>query len=338
MIDPVVVGLRGAPLAAALTLTAVAAAVVTYGWGTQKLRDDHAVHEARMSAELAEVGVRVKAIEERLAAHAHEPPREPPALQEPKARRGDPTRALLVVHAEWRMGVARAAELGRTCPDKMPLLESEIEAVKQALKARRISLDVAEQDRFAAMSDAELSKYGLVIHHNGGWGSSLDPLVGAALLRAHAAGTVLLFAGDDTAMMLAKAPEHLRLAGVAIVRDNGGYPVQLLPAPARDPLPVTSGPFPADDLMRAMGVLGVKEKGPSVQYEKEPDSVSLAPDAWVLGVTHDGAPVAWLRDAPVGVGVFDLSLRASDVCPVSSSEPWLRDLFLLTVDLLLRAR
>lgn len=192
-------------------------------------------------------------------------------------------RAILAVHDEWSNGARIAADyFDRHCPDG-PLQDGEITAFSEAIGSLGFDVEVRQAGELTGDEDVSL-----VIYHNGGWGSQLGLKAQQSLSRLYERGVPLLFAGDDAAMMVNPHPAMRELLGIEQVYGNGDYPSTV-----------------------AIG-------GALVRYEKEPDSVRLAPDARVLA-TADGTPAAWIAPRGKGapVAVFDLGIRASDICPLA---------------------
>lgn len=199
------------------------------------------------------------------------------------SRRVGGDRALLVVHGEWRNGNQIATvQYRRSCPEG-DLLEAEIASIRPVVAAAGLALEVVDAN---ALADVPVDGLGLVLHHNGGWGSSLQAAERALLIRAHEHGVPILYLGDDAPMMIAKDPVVADAAGLLRVSGNGRYPTRVL---------LEDTEFP---------------------YAKEPDLVTLRGGTRVLAATPDG-PAAWIAEGSgAPVGVFDLSVRSSDVCPV----------------------
>lgn len=209
---------------------------------------------------------------------------------------GRSERAILLVHDEWSLGAQIAGRsYNRACPDG-ELQEREIAAFSEALSSLGFAVEVRSPGEVTGREPG----LALVVHHNGGWGSYLSPREQDLLQALHASGVPLLFAGDDAPSMVNSYPKMRRLLGISRLYDNGHYPID------------------------------VEIRGALVRYEKEPDNVLLEPGARVLA-SAGRTPAAWVAPADGGgpVAVFDLGIRASDVCPVASrGEDLLRGLLI----------
>jgi hypothetical protein len=192
-------------------------------------------------------------------------------------------RAVVWVHDEWASGARSASALGRSCPEGS-LLESEVAAVGAALAGLGYTTEV----RGAAASPEELVGFDLVLAHDGGWGSALAASERSTLLRLRSAGVPVVLIGDDAGMRLRNDAELRAWFGMDLVVHNGRMPQDL-----------TIG-------------------GSVVRYEKEVDLVRVRPGLQVGAWTDTGDPLAWVADAHAAVLLA--SLRASDVCPVTSPE------------------